>query len=533
VFRSLLSRFDTLPVAGRLLRRFAATAEDEAGRRVGDADGLPIRPADRRAVLQSLLAARFHDAGIECHCADGESAAYCAILDKDVDGAARVLQRLATDLGVNQVVVWQGRGYGYGAEQLAESLQPADVAGSDSLVVAVPIVRERLRIGRSGGVEVLIVGRQGPRYVARRDWAGKVDWTQEFAGSTSVPAADGEAAARPSCSRRPRQHVLDREPVDAVYTWVDSGDADWLAEMQRWASRERGGLESSREPERFADRDELRYSLRSLWLYAPFVRNVFIVTSGQVPRWLDGSHDRVRVVPHRDIFPDRRDLPTFNSHAIEACLHRIEGLAEHFIYFNDDVFLLRETTPGTFFTRNGLAKSRFSTRAAIPAVEPGPESIPTDWASYNAATFIERDFGLRFDRKLKHVPMPMKKSVLADLETRYADEFEATRRARFRSSSDIAVPSMLAHLYGICAGQAVEWQHVPGEYVYADSGRSDIRSKLEQMLEGPATFACINSTRFSDVSTEEQRDLLARFFEQRFPFRSPFEIEGRRPGAQS
>ena len=112
------------------------------------------------------------------------------------------------------------------------------------------------------------------------------------------------------------------------------------------------------------------------------------MTSGQRPAWLPHDTERIRVVTHAEIFPDPSVLPTFNSHAIEACLHRIPGLAERFIYFNDDVFLGRETRVEDFFTQAGLIKSRYSPTAFVTSDRPSADAIPTDWASYNAVTLM-------------------------------------------------------------------------------------------------------------------------------------------------
>ncbi|MEU8139981.1 stealth family protein, partial [Streptodolium elevatio] len=148
-------------------------------------------------------------------------------------------------------------------------------------------------------------------------------------------------------------------PVDAVYTWVDGNDPAWRARRDK-ALADAGGSTAlngqAANDARYTSRDELRYSLRSIDMYAPWIRTVYLVTDRQTPAWLDTDHPRVKIVDHRDIFTDPDALPTFNSHAIESQLHHIDGLAEHFLYFNDDVFLGRPVTPATFFHANGLAK---------------------------------------------------------------------------------------------------------------------------------------------------------------------------------
>ncbi|NHB85135.1 hypothetical protein G7085_12315 [Tessaracoccus sp. HDW20] len=106
---------------------------------------------------------------------------------------------------------------------------------------------------------------------------------------------------------------------------------------------------------RFTSRDELKYSLRSLDYFAPWLRRIYIVTDGQVPDWLDMLNPRIRIVDHKEIFRSTEYLPSFNSNSIISNLHHIEGLAEHYIYVNDDVFLGRWMRPQRFFLGSGVA----------------------------------------------------------------------------------------------------------------------------------------------------------------------------------
>lgn len=101
---------------------------------------------------------------------------------------------------------------------------------------------------------------------------------------------------------------------------------------------------------RFEDNEELRYSLRSLEQYAPWVRRIFLVTNGQIPHWLNLDHPRLTIVTHQDIFPNASHLPTFSSPAIESHIHRIPGLSDHFLYLNDDVMLMQDVWPEDFFS---------------------------------------------------------------------------------------------------------------------------------------------------------------------------------------
>lgn len=107
---------------------------------------------------------------------------------------------------------------------------------------------------------------------------------------------------------------------------------------------------------RFEDNEELRYSLRSVERYAPWIRHVFIVTNGQIPSWLNLDNPRVTIVTHQEIFRNLSHLPTFSSPAIETHLHRIPGLSQKFIYLNDDVMFGEEVWPDDFYSHSNGQK---------------------------------------------------------------------------------------------------------------------------------------------------------------------------------
>jgi hypothetical protein len=145
-------------------------------------------------------------------------------------------------------------------------------------------------------------------------------------------------------------------PVDIVYTWVSGDDPEWVRQKNTAVDRLDPGTHTgdAHVAARYEDHDELRYSLRSVATFASFVRRVFIVTDGQIPEWLNTDHSMITVVDHKEIFPSEDYLPTFNSHAIEARLHHIPGLAEHYLYLNDDFFFFRRLRPEDFFLSSGL-----------------------------------------------------------------------------------------------------------------------------------------------------------------------------------
>ena len=179
--------------------------------------------------------------------------------------------------------------------------------------------------------------------------------------------------------------------------------------------------------------------MRSVHLFAPWVRTIHLVTAGQRPEWL-AEHPQVRVVDHREILPPDA-LPTFNSQAIETALHRVPGLAEHFVYLNDDVFLGRAARPELFFNPGG-AFAAFVGDGVVGL--PGTADKPFLHAAGTNRVLIEEAFGVAVTQVMAHSPHPHRVSVLAEVEARFADAVGRTARSPFRADTDVSKLSSLA-----------------------------------------------------------------------------------------
>lgn len=140
-------------------------------------------------------------------------------------------------------------------------------------------------------------------------------------------------------------------PIDFVVIWVDMNDPQWKKDFERVSGINRTDSYNTG-MERFRDYGFLKYWFRGVDKFTPWVNKIHFVTCGQKPDWLDPSHPKLNLVDHKDIIP-KEFLPTFNSGVIERYIHRIPGLSRHFVYFNDDFYLLRPTPKERFF-RNGL-----------------------------------------------------------------------------------------------------------------------------------------------------------------------------------
>jgi len=145
------------------------------------------------------------------------------------------------------------------------------------------------------------------------------------------------------------------QTIDFVIPWVDGSDSAWRAEHDRWAAKEQSDsyLAKWNEGEqRYRDWGLLKYWFRGVEMFAPWVNKIHFITWGHLPSWLEISHPKLHVVRHEDFIP-RKWLPTFSSRCIDLNLHRIPGLSEKFVYFNDDMFLTAPTKATDFF-RKGL-----------------------------------------------------------------------------------------------------------------------------------------------------------------------------------
>lgn len=322
----------------------------------------------------------------------------------------------------------------------------------------------------------------------------------------------------------PAPHILAPSfPVDIVFTWVDGSDSVWESRRAQYsdAQSESAPTHSSASHEsRFTNRDELRYALRSIEAFAPWANHIFIVTDQQAPAWLNVDHPKVTVVDHTEIFADKSVLPVFNSHSIESQLHRIPGLAEHYLYMNDDVLFMRPVEKSMFFHANGIAKFF-------------PATLPLDWAPVQSddlpvvsaakanRDLINADFGTFVSQRLRHTPHAQIKSLVQGLEDTHPDVFEQTAKNRFRSRDDYSIPSALVHWYGYSLGKAV-----PGrvKYSFADLDSPTLEQDLEKFsARRDLDILCVNETALTSGKEAEVAELAKAFFEYRFPWTSTFE----------
>lgn len=308
-------------------------------------------------------------------------------------------------------------------------------------------------------------------------------------------------------------------PVDIVYTWVDQSDPVWLEKRRQAISclcseKDTGlCLDFFRERE-FEKLNQLKFSLRSVSRYAGFVRKIFIVTDDQVPAWLNHRHDKIELISHRKIFKGDGRLPSFNSHAIESRLHHIPGLAEHFLYLNDDFFLGRPVTAADFFQDSEVSRF-FPSPIKINPSPVSAEDLAISSAAKQGRRLLRNRFGKTAGYHIVHAPYPLRRSVLFEMEREFPEEFAATADHPFRHQKDQSIAAFLYFYYAVYTGRAV-----PGSirYMCLDNHLHHfIRKIFFTLFAGRYQAFCINGGHTAPGDNGIKIKMLRAFLKLCFP----------------
>jgi len=242
--------------------------------------------------------------------------------------------------------------------------------------------------------------------------------------------------------------------IDLVYLWVDGSDEKWLAKKNAaLQSLGRTLSKTAVSAKRWNDHDELKYSLRSVEKFIPWINHIFIVTDEQTPKWLDLQNPKITIIDHKKIIPEKY-LPTFNSSCIELFLHKIPNLSEHFLFANDDMFFGKPLTPAFFFDEKEnpivqIKERNQRNKFKKPSVKTVKNRLGQRFM-HNVIFFIFQKTGKKYNVTFKHAIEPMRKSFLKENFERYEEEFLATTATTFRGSENIQrlVFSLLDDLQG-------------------------------------------------------------------------------------
>ncbi len=311
--------------------------------------------------------------------------------------------------------------------------------------------------------------------------------------------------------------------VDVVLTWVDDSWPGYIDELTKFHDDPR-----DLNPNRTRDNlGLLRYGLRSLDMYLPYLRRVYLLTKRpQVPEWLDVERDDVVVVHHDDIMAPEH-LPTFNSFSIVSHIHLLPGLGDRVIYLEDDMMLASPMAGTSCFDAEGRPYS-FVERGRIPrwADVDTVKDSPWNLALAHTAEVLDGRYGARDWQRLHHGPLPFLRDQYGEVMERYADEIAATRAERFRSGNCVA-PEVLFTLDTMARGIHAPARHTrPAMKGYASLENIWLVTAAQlKWLDwrGPQTI-CLNDSFGTDPNPRVER-LVKRWLERRFPKKSRFELD--------
>lgn len=335
-----------------------------------------------------------------------------------------------------------------------------------------------------------------------------------------------------------KQNEENRMPIDIVVTWVDDTDPVWRKKKEAYTGTE--VVEGNTEV-RYRDWDTLKYWFRGVEKFAPWVRYVHFVTDNQKPEWLNLDHPKLKWVKHTDFIPAEY-LPTFSAHPIEWNLHRIPELAENFVYFNDDVFLIRETKPEDFFVDGKPCD--------LPCLGPIYAEDSFSHMMFNNAELINRHFSLRgtlqkdwkkwvknqplnglvkllwYGRREQlpgsiswHIQTSFRKSTFETLWEKEPEWIQKTCRNRLRTREDITT-------YCIRDWQIMSGEFYPkgpiGKLFHTETMRYSDQA-VQYLKRQKGKVICLNDSEKED-DFEEHKNILLAEFEKLLPEKSAFEL---------
>lgn len=291
--------------------------------------------------------------------------------------------------------------------------------------------------------------------------------------------------------------------MDIVITYVDGNDPVWKRDYEKYTN-------VPVMQKRFRDWGTLKYLLRGIETYMPFIRNVYLVVShpSQVPSWADTS--QLKIVLHEDIIP-KEYLPTFNCNPIEMHLHRIPGLDEEYLYFNDDLYPLAPCRSEDFF-RDGKGVLKFSRHFFVSGMY--------KHICKNSDSLARKALGMKdswsFVRP-QHTCTAMLKSQCEELYSKCEKEILSSL-TRTRTAENLNQYLFLDYQYykGLMINEKISNKHF-------SVALASPRKLYDYIMNPSRNLMCVNDVNLSESRYETLREAMIRAFEQKFPSKSRFE----------
>lgn len=324
--------------------------------------------------------------------------------------------------------------------------------------------------------------------------------------------------------------------IDLIIPWVNGTDEEWQKEKSEFT-----GKGDDDRINRYRDWGIMKYWFRSVEKNLPWIRKIHFVTWGHLPDFLDTTNPKINIVRHSDYIPSEY-LPTYNSHTIELNFHRIEGLSEHFIYANDDMFFLKPLKEDFFF-QNGLPLD-----AAIQNVLQfrridGISHITANNLLYVNVNFDKKAvikanrkkwYSMRYGKAMlnnvylkafknftgfedPHLPYAYLKSTWFEVWEKCNNIMETTSKSKIRSNNE--VNQWLMRYWQLAKGEFVPCSRNRGKFLVIGKDNDIICKTIENSSE---YMVCLSDDDI-DVDFEKERNELIKVFEKAYPYKSAFE----------
>lgn len=333
-------------------------------------------------------------------------------------------------------------------------------------------------------------------------------------------------------------------PIDFVVLWVDGSDPKWLKKKKHYNAE----FDIANAEARYRNWGIFKYWFRAIEEYAPWVNHVYLVTDEQKPEWLNEDNPKLTIVDHKDIIDDK-NLPTFNSQAIEMNLHKIPGLSEHFVYFNDDMFLINKTKKENFFVKGlprGIAninaatgmegdqlyaRAMFNNILLINRHFKKKEIVNKHifkwlnpkYGSFNLRTLTQIPYPYFTGYKPCHMPSSLLVSTMNEVWAKEYAVLDATSSHRFRHRDD--VNQDVFSQWQICKNQFMPQRKSSGKLIQLKN-IDDIETIAHTLHVRKTKFLCVNdgpSVAVEKTTMAKMKKRMVEVFDNKYPEKSSYE----------
>ena len=295
------------------------------------------------------------------------------------------------------------------------------------------------------------------------------------------------------------------EKIDAVITWVDGSEPNYKLKLEENLKNKKIIISQ------YTQANEIDFCVASIIKFAPFVRKIFIVTDKQKPKFSGIRHmvslEKIEIIDHEEIFRDNLDcMPSFNIRSIDALLFKIKDLSDKFIYFNDDMFLIKETTKEDWFKDNKAiltgSWAKTYNKQLIKTISHKIKNLLNIRPSFNAAQSKAANIVGFHNKYFKsfHCGRPQIKSVIKDFYDKNPQRLTNQIRHKFRDGRQYMPYSLCWHLL---IKENLHVESSSNKLVEINKSRNLSAKKLEKILRSIDLNAKVKFLNIQDLNMAE------------------------------